>query len=332
MDSVLLLLRLGLALVFATAAAGKLLDLRGSRAALAQFGVPVRLAGVAATLLPAAELAVALALVPAATARWAALGALALLLGFIGAIVRALSLGRTPDCHCFGQLHSAPAGGGALARNAALAAGAALIVWRGPGPTVGDWLSTRSAAELAVVATGAAAAALALLSLRLWRDNRRLKREPQAARRDRAVQSGLPIGAPAPDFALPAVGGRTKSLEILRSPGQPVALVFMDPGCGPCRALLPELRRWQLQLSQALTIAVISRDSDDDADPGKGQNGLDHVLLQKRSEVSDAYRVRGTPSAVVVSSAGTIASSPAAGALAIEALIRITLRRERAKA
>ena len=44
------------------------------------------------------------------TALAGAVGALALLLLFSGAVALALSRGHEPECHCFGQLHSAPAG------------------------------------------------------------------------------------------------------------------------------------------------------------------------------------------------------------------------------
>ena len=60
-------------------------------------------------LLPAAELATAAALLFAATARWGALAALLLLAAFIFGLTRALRRGETPDCHCFGQVHSEPA-------------------------------------------------------------------------------------------------------------------------------------------------------------------------------------------------------------------------------
>jgi hypothetical protein len=40
----------------------------------------------------------------------------------------------------------------------------------------------------------------------------------------------------------------------------------------------------------------------------------------------DAYRVRGTPSAVIVTPEGRVASAPAVGSFAIEQLIRLTLR------
>ncbi len=79
MDAALLIARLILAGVFAVAAAGKLMDLAGSRQAVAGFGVPRRLADLLGTALPFAELAVAVALLFAPTARAGALGALVLL-------------------------------------------------------------------------------------------------------------------------------------------------------------------------------------------------------------------------------------------------------------
>jgi uncharacterized membrane protein YphA (DoxX/SURF4 family)/thiol-disulfide isomerase/thioredoxin len=298
-DTALLLVRLALAVVFATAAVGKLLDLRGSREAMTAFGVPASLAAAAGALLPVAELSVAVALVPASFARWSAAGALVLLLAFIAGISRALAQGRAPDCHCFGQLHSAPAGRGALARNAGLAGLAGFVAIAGPGPSVGGWLSGRPAAEVAVVAVGAALAGLAGVTLRLWRENRRLEGELRTAREGSPLP-GLPVGAPAPDFTL----SDRRSLRALREAGRPVALVFMEEGCGPCKTLRPELDRWQVSLSETLTISVV-----------------------EGREISQAYKVRGTPSAVVVAPSGTVASPLAEGAPAIEALIRLNLAR-----
>ena len=65
----------------------------------------------------------------------------------------------------------------------------------------------------------------------------------------------LEVGAPAPVFTLPDLSERAVSLGALCARGKPVALVFVDPGCGPCQALLPELGRWQSVLSDRLTIA-----------------------------------------------------------------------------
>src|SRR5215472_6392294 len=117
MSIVLLIARVVLFVVFLVAGIAKLADLAGSRAALRDFGVPARLAEAFGLLLPLAELAVAVALLLPATAWWGALGALALLLLFVGGIGSNLARGRRPDCHCFGQLHSAPAGWPTLLRN-----------------------------------------------------------------------------------------------------------------------------------------------------------------------------------------------------------------------
>src|SRR5690349_7536129 len=117
MSLVLLLARVLLALVFLVAGLAKLTDLAGSRQALRDFGVPAFLAPSFGVLLPLAELAVAVALLPTSSAWWGAVGALALLLIFVTGIGYNLARGRTPDCHCFGQLHSAPAGWSTLIRN-----------------------------------------------------------------------------------------------------------------------------------------------------------------------------------------------------------------------
>src|SRR5258708_33387427 len=150
MSLVLLLIRLLLAVVFAVAGLAKLADRAGSRQALVDFGVPALLAPPFGVLLPLAELAVAVALLPVATARGGALGVLLLLLVFVVGISYNLARGRTPDCHCFGQLHSAPAGWLTLLRNLVLAALAACITWFGrpsAGPGVLDWLAPLTAAE-----------------------------------------------------------------------------------------------------------------------------------------------------------------------------------------
>jgi len=110
MGLALLIARLLLAGVFVVAGLAKLGDLAGSRQAMRDFGVPALLAAPFGLLLPLAELAVAIALIPTVSAWWGALGALVLLLLFIVGIGYNLARGRQPECHCFGQLHSTPAG------------------------------------------------------------------------------------------------------------------------------------------------------------------------------------------------------------------------------
>jgi len=68
---------------------------------------------------------------------------------------------------------------------------------------------------------------------------------------------GLPIGSAAPAFKLSGLHGETLTLASLLAAGNPVLLVFTDPDCGPCTALLPQLAQWQRGLSSSLVIALI---------------------------------------------------------------------------
>jgi peroxiredoxin len=307
MDTVLLASRLLLAGVFLLAAATKLADRRGSRAAMVGFGVPDRLAPMLAVGLPVAELAVAVALMPAATARWGAVGALGLLVAFVAGIGVSLARGRAPDCHCFGQLHSAPAGPATLARNAALALVAGVVVWGG---RTSPSLLEMTAGEAGALAL-AAVAAVALVVLE-WRRRTVARRVPAE-------------GARAPRFRLPDLDGRRVALDDLLAPGRPLLLVFSDPACGPCNAMLPDLAAWQRDHGDALTIAVLSR-RDADVNREKAQeHGLANVLLQREREVDEAYGAEGTPTGVLVNRDGTIAKGRAAGADAIYALVSATV-------
>ena len=130
--TLLLAARLSIAVVLIVSAIAKLADRHGLRRAMSEFGIPEVLARPAGLLLPAVELAVALALLPARSAWWAAVGALSLLLLFTSAVVGNIARGRRPECHCFGTLSSRPVSWRTVARNLALVAVAAVLVAAGP--------------------------------------------------------------------------------------------------------------------------------------------------------------------------------------------------------
>lgn len=334
MDTVLLLVRLALVGVFGLAGAAKLADLDGSRAAMRDFGVPARLAGPAGVALPLAELAIAALLLPMATAWWAALAGLGLMVAFIAGIVVNLRQGRRPDCHCFGQVASAPIGSRTLFRNGAFAALAATLVLRGPdaqGASLGVWLGDLSGTERALLGGQAlllaVAVGLAWVVLQLVRQQGRLlirlealEGAPAGATPPPMPEIGLPIGTPAPDFALPSVDGERVRLADLRSPDRPTLLVFADANCAPCNALLPEIARWQRDHADAVTIAIVSRGPAAATAAKAREHGLRHVLVEPGHEVAGAYASRPTPSAVLIRADGTIGSQGAAGIEAIRTL------------
>jgi peroxiredoxin len=292
-----------------------------------------------AVVLPLAEVAVAIALLPAATAWWGAVGALTLLLLFSAVIGVNLALGRKPDCRCFGQLHSSPAGWQTLARNGLLAALAGLVVWNSHESS--SFIGELGELTSAQVAAGAAGAALLALAMQTWvvfnlaRQNGRVLLRLDALERridaaglapDPGVpveepERGLPVGSPAPLFSLSGLHGETLTLESLRIAGKPVVLIFTDPDCGPCNALMPEIGAWQRDYSGDLMFAILSRGTVEANGAKSAEHGLFNVLLQVDREVADAYQAEGTPSAVIVDSDGTIASSVVGGADAMRALL-----------
>ena len=323
-STVVLLARLGLAVVFALAGAAKLADLAGSRQAVRGFGVPAPLAGVIGTLLPLAELAVAGSLIVSASARWGAFGALSLLGGFVVGIAAALGRGDVPDCHCFGQLHSAPAGWTTLARNVVFAGVAAVVVLAGPGLSVGAWLGSLSHQQAWVLAGGLAGVVLAGQAGLIWV---LLRRHGAVLIRLRELEAGattgasaLRIGDPAPLFDLPGLASERVSLAGLLSAGRWVLLVFTDPRCGPCQALLPQLAAWQDAHADGMTVALISRGSAAENLLARDEYGLRHIARQAEHQTDASYGVQGTPSAILIGADGRVLGPLVTGADQIAAL------------
>jgi peroxiredoxin len=340
---ILLGARLALAIVLGVAGIAKLLDAAGTRAALAGFEVPPRWAAPLGVALPAAELLVAAALLPAASAWYGALGALALLALFTAAIGRALRRGARPDCRCFGQLRPRPVGRATLVRNTVLMALALLVLIPGPaaaGPGLLGWLEPLAPGERAFALVGAVTVALlgalvVMVARLLGQQARLLARleaiedqleggapAPATEREEaRPPARGLPVGAAAPAFALPDLDGVPRSLAALLAPSRPVLLVFASAGCEPCAALAPEIGRWQRQHAAVLTVAVVSSGGADENRAKLRGVAPDRVLLQAGSEVADAYTATWTPGAVLIGRAGRIASAMAYGDRGIGALV-----------
>ena len=94
------------------------------------FGMSHRLSAPLSLALPIGELAIAAGLVIVASAAWAALAAVVLLVVFCAGIVRLMRRGEAPECRCFGAVGSRAVGRGTLVRNLMLAGLAAFVVLR----------------------------------------------------------------------------------------------------------------------------------------------------------------------------------------------------------
>jgi thiol-disulfide isomerase/thioredoxin len=337
---ILVAARLLLGLVFALAGLAKLADRNGTREAVLAFGSPARIAGVLAIALPAAELAVAILLLPARTAVYGAIGAVALLVLFTAALANALARGRSPDCHCFGQLHSTPTSWRTLARSGALLAAALVVLVAGivePPPSAIAWIGDLEGAELLALVVALACSivlavgAVAFVSLmrsygqvltRLERVEGALARVGLSFGGELEMpELGLTPGSPVPAFTARMANGEEVAETTLFAKTSPTLLLFTSPGCGQCTALMPTVARWQRDHAERLSIVVASAGALEDIRAEAEELGLDNVLHDQGSRLSELFGASGTPSAVLVTPDGTIASWVAAGREWIEQLV-----------
>ena len=316
MHLITVLLRLGLSAVFGVAAITKLIDQRGTREAVKNFGSPPSLAPTLSILLPIAELAIACGLLFATTTRVSAVAALLVLALFVVAIGINLARGNTHDCHCFGQIYSRPLGSATLVRNFIFAVFAGFIWWQSrieSPASITNTLAHLSQAEWLIASFALLSAVVGVVYAQ-----QRQKRLPVETP---PTPQGLPIDTVAPPFELPAYEGGTRSLDQLLSHGKPLLLVFINPNCGPCVALFSEIKDWQQAHSEQLTIALISFGTIKENFVNVARNGLGQVLLERKREVAETYGATLTPTAVMVNPNGKIASPLAAGADGIRKLL-----------
>jgi peroxiredoxin/uncharacterized membrane protein YphA (DoxX/SURF4 family) len=337
MNEALLAIRIVLALVFFGAGLAKLFDLKGSQRAGKDFGLPQWVASPLGAALPVFEIAIAFLLIPTQLVWSGAIGALTLLLAFIVAIAINMALGRKPECHCFGQVHSKVIGWPTLARNLVLAVLAAFLMFEArtsPGPSILTLARNLSAAQIVIGVAGviatAAIASLYWLVFHLFHQNGRLLLRIEALEINRplthaqlpTVNRVLPMGAKAVSFDLPTIDGARATLDDLLRGEKPLLLISTDPKCGPCNALMPEIAKWQRELSSEVTIALLSSGRLADIKTEAREHGLINLLVDENHKISEQYHAVGTPTAVLIQTDGTIQSAAASGPDRIRELIR----------
>ena len=141
----------------------------------------------------------------------------------------------------------------------------------------------------------------------------------ESLKKSQLVRDGLPAGTAAPDFRLPRVGGGELSLSQYR--GRKVLLLFSDPTCAPCNALLPDLQRRYAAGSEVDVVMISRGDPATNASKIAALRVTFPVVLQRQWEISRRYGMFATPIAFLVDEQGTIAAPVAVGAQRILALI-----------
>ena len=297
MTALLFVPALLLAAILAFAGTAKLSDRRSFAAELVELGIPSAFAPAVATLVPVAEICVAIALIPAASARLAAVVAFALLTIFTAVILVARSRGFSGNCNCFGTLAIGSGGRRALVRNGALSGLCAVAIWfDGRG---GSMISL--GARVGVVGV---VIALAVLVPRL---RHRAWSPPNA---------NVEQGSQVPALMFDGLNGERIDL---RQTERRTVLLFWAPGCAPCQYMTPRLRAWESAPPEgAPQLVVIAGGSIED---NRSAGLKSPITLDRSSGTLRAFGIPGRPAAVIVEAGATIDSAPILGAPAILAAL-----------
>jgi methylamine dehydrogenase accessory protein MauD len=127
----------------------------------------------------------------------------------------------------------------------------------------------------------------------------------EATMPSRVGRSGLHPGKRAPKFTLPSIAGGEVGLE--QYAGRKLLLIFMQPGCGPCHGIVPELNRFQD--SGEIRVLVI-HNGDMEAVRRWVQELRPHfpVAVQERFSLSKRYEIFATPFAFLIDERGVISA------------------------
>lgn len=340
MEILLLVIRLFLFSIFALAGIGKLLDLSGSKRAVTEFGVPDFLAKPIAILLPIAEIAIAIILIPAQTSWFGAIFGGILLLIFVAGMLWQMKQGNAPDCHCFGQIHSEPVSKKSLLRNIAFVVLAGFLVAAGKGNQGLDIFDNSSQfSDMNIMQVVFGLAVIGFMGAIVFLLKKISGQQTQIMRRIEVLELlsheggkelerdvtdpniGLPIGSPAPGFELPDVNNKKVSFESFLNAGKSILLFFVSPSCNPCEAMIPEIEEWQKDLDEKINFVFISNGNIDENLDKFPSESFDHILLQDDNEIGEMFGSEWTPTVIFIDGEGVIASRPAAGDSAIKELI-----------
>ena len=138
----------------------------------------------------------------------------------------------------------------------------------------------------------------------------------------RIERNGLKPGTRAPDIELTDLDGRHVSLSHYRE--RRVLLVFTDPDCVPCDAVVEALAHFDRdELAHTLAVIMVGR-----GDPEANRRKADAygvtfpVVMQRYSELSRKYGIFATPVAFLISPEGVVEKPMATGQEEILALAK----------
>jgi thiol-disulfide isomerase/thioredoxin len=128
------------------------------------------------------------------------------------------------------------------------------------------------------------------------------------------------IGDPAPAVKLNDLDG--KQVDLAEHRGTRTLVLFWNPGCGFCKRMLPDLKKWEEKPPKgAPKLVLVSSGS---AEENKAQELRSLILLDQNFSVGSAFGADGTPSGILIDAQGKIASELAVGSPDVMALAKTT--------
>jgi peroxiredoxin len=128
---------------------------------------------------------------------------------------------------------------------------------------------------------------------------------------------GLPVGTPAPEFALEDLAGREKTLETYK--GEPFVVAFFSDTCGYCLGWAEDIGK----VKEKRPLVLISHGSKEKHLELAAENKWhSDVLIEPDYTIMQQYQVLGTPQGYLVNEEGQIASELTTGADNILALLK----------
>lgn len=287
-------LRLFLGAVFLVSGTGKIWDLKGTRQALSDFGVKDSWTERGSIALPAVELLVGFGLLFDLSRQPSAMLAAVLSLSFSLAIANLLRQGRTPPCHCFGAIQSAPVGPATLARAVLLCAFSAMLLFAS-GPNFTPDLKSHIQ-----VAGGALLIASFASNIVFWKQ----------LHKKTSFNKRLLPGQRLP--ALKLFGDHWLSDKL--STEKKNVILLTSATCGACKSVTANLQQWRTTFADELNILELRSVVEEP----EQELGTVFIPLTELSKLS-----LGTPGALLVDEKGTIISPPVLGREEIEALLKV---------
>ncbi len=120
------------------------------------------------------------------------------------------------------------------------------------------------------------------------------------ARPQPETEQMLQLDSPAPEFALPDLGGQTVALNDFK--GKVVMIEFWATWCGPCRMSMPLMETLQKEFANDMVLLAVN-------------------LQENKEEVLDYVRAQGVHSRVLLDEEGSVGSVYGADSIPMQILI-----------